>query len=70
LRSKLPVSITLFDLAGKYSEQIVQNDMQSEGLHIGSLENVTSKLPAGVYYLRFIFDQQVVVSKVVKLQNN
>jgi hypothetical protein len=67
LRKQLPVSIEVYDMSGKYSVRLVKNQIQSEGLHSGELDAVTSGLTSGVYYIRFTFDKKVVISKVVKI---
>ncbi len=67
LRKQLPVSIELYDMSGKFSLRLVKNQIQSEGLHTGELDGLTHGLTPGVYYIRFTFDKQVVISKVVKI---
>ena len=67
LRKQLPVSIELYDMSGKFSLRLVKNQIQPEGLHTGELDGLTHGLTPGVYYLRFTFDKQVVISKVVKI---
>ena len=64
----MPVTIALYDVTGKFSEQVVDNQTQAEGFHSGEIGGLKSTLPAGVYYLRFIFGEQVQVSKFVKLE--
>ena len=67
LRKQLPVSIELYDMSGKYSLHILKNQVQTEGLHTGDLDAVANGLAPGVYYIRFTFDKQVVVNKIVKI---
>ena len=67
LRKQLPVSIELYDMSGRYSIRLVKNQMQPEGLHSGELDGLTHGLTPGIYYIRFTFDKQVVISKVVKI---
>ena len=67
LRKQVPVSIELYDMSGKSSLKIMKNQVQTVGLHTGELDGVTAGLAPGVYYIRFTFDKQVVVSKVVKI---
>ncbi len=67
LRAQVPVSIVLYDINGKNSQMLVKNQVQTEGLHTGSLDALTNTLAPGVYFIRFIFDEQVVINKVVKL---
>lgn len=68
LKEQVPVTITLFDVTGKYNEVIVDNQIQSEGIHTGEIGGLNSSLAAGVYYLQCNFGEQVVVQKFVKLQ--
>lgn len=67
LRKQLTVSIELYDMSGKFSLRLLKNQIQSEGLHTGELDGFTHGLIPGVYYIRFTFDKQVIVSKVVKV---
>lgn len=61
------VSVELYDLSGKYSGWLVKNQMQTEGLHTGELNAETFSLTPGVYFIRFTFDKQVIIRKVVKI---
>jgi hypothetical protein len=67
LRKAVPASIILTDVTGRTSYQVMKKMMQEEGLHSGTLESGDLNLDPGVYYLRFVFDRQVVVRKIVKL---
>ena len=67
LRSQVPVSVELYDMSGKFNIRIEKKQTQSEGLHTGTIRASTHGLPPGVYYLRFTFDKQVVINKVVKV---
>ena len=67
LRKELPVSIELYDMTGKNRLQLVKNQVQSEGLHTGELDGVANGMTPGIYYLRFTFDKEVVISKIVKI---
>lgn len=67
LTEQLPVSIELYDMSGKYSGSLVKDQIQSEGLHTGELNAIKYSLTPGIYFIRFKFDKQVVISKVVKL---
>lgn len=67
LRKSLPTAITLTDVTGRTSAQLMKQQVQSEGLHYGSIESADFNLNPGVYYLRFVFNKQVVVKKVIKL---
>ena len=68
LKNDMPVTISLYDITGKYTEQIAKNQPQSEGFHSGEIGGLKHTMPAGVYYLHFIFGDQVVVQKFVKLE--
>jgi hypothetical protein len=67
LRSQVPVSIELYDMSGKFNILVEKKKTQLDGLHTGTLNASKMGLPPGVYYLRFTFDRQVVVSKIVKI---
>ena len=67
LRKQLPVSIELFDMTGNSRMQLIKNQVQTEGLHTGDLDGTVNGLTPGIYYFRFTFDKQVVVSKIVKI---
>ena len=67
LRKQLPVMVELYDMSGKFNIQVEKKQLQAEGLHTGTLNASVLGLPPGVYYLRFIFDKQSVVSKIVKI---
>ncbi len=67
LRKPLVVSIELFDMTGKKVERMVDKQNQSEGLHEGVIDAVELSLNPGIYYVRFTFDQQVVVQKIVRI---
>ena len=67
LRKQLPVSIEFYDMSGKYDIRILKNQLQSDGLHSGELNGMKLGLIPGVYYIRFTFDKQVVISKIVKI---
>lgn len=67
LRKSIPAAITLTDVTGRTSALLMKQQMQIEGLHSGSIEPADFNLNPGVYYLRFVFDKQVVVRKVIKL---
>lgn len=68
LKNDMPVSIILYDITGKYNQPIADNQPQTAGFHSGEIGGLHHTLPAGVYYLRFIFGEQVVVQKFVKLE--
>ncbi len=67
LSEQLPVSIELYDMSGKHNGWLVKTQDQSAGLHTGELDALTYGLTPGAYFLRFTFDKQVVMRKVVKL---
>jgi hypothetical protein len=67
LRKQLPVTIELYDMSGKVSLRITRNQVQPEGLHTGEVDATLLGLTPGIYYLRFTFDKQVVVTKVVRV---
>lgn len=67
LHKSVSATITLTDVTGKMSALIMKHNQQSEGLYSGTINASEFNLNPGVYYLRFIFDQQVIVKKVVKL---
>ena len=67
LRKSIPAAITLTDVTGRTSALLMKQQQQSEGLHSGSFNAADFNLNPGMYYLRFVFDKQVVVRKVVKL---
>ncbi|MEI7662943.1 MAG: T9SS type A sorting domain-containing protein [Bacteroidota bacterium] len=67
LRKQLPVSIEIYDMSGKYNARLLKNQVQTEGLHTGELDGMTNGLTPGVYYIRFTFDKQVIINKVVKI---
>jgi hypothetical protein len=66
LRKQMPVSICLYDISGKKCLEACNNLQQSEGLHAGNIENA-DKLPTGVYSVKFTFDHNTIVKKVVKI---
>jgi hypothetical protein len=67
LRKQVPVTVELYDMSGKFNLRIEKRAMQQEGLHTGTIDATIHSLNPGVYYLRFMFDKQVVVSKIVKI---
>jgi len=67
LSEKSEVSIELYDMKGKYCGCIVKNQVQEVGLHRGELDALKYSIAPGVYFLRFTFDKQVVICKVVKI---
>ena len=67
LNKQMPVRIVLYDVTGKLSRVIRQTEMQSEGVHSGSIDAVDLNLKPGMYYLKFTLENKVIVKKVVKL---
>jgi hypothetical protein len=67
LTEPMDVSIELHDISGQIKGWLVTNQNQSEGLHTGELDAVKYTLTPGIYFIRFTFDKQVVISKIVKL---
>ncbi|MEI7523181.1 MAG: T9SS type A sorting domain-containing protein [Mariniphaga sp.] len=61
------VSIELYSITGKNISWIVKNQIQPVGLQTGELKASTYDLTPGVYFIRFTFDRQIVICKVVKL---
>ena len=61
------VSIELYSITGKNISWIVKNQIQPVGLQTGELKASTYDLTPGVYFMRFTFDRQIVICKVVKL---
>lgn len=67
LTEQLPVSIELYDLSGKQYGWLVNNQPQAVGLHRGELNATNFGLMPGTYFIRFTFDKQVVIRKIVKI---
>ncbi len=67
LREQTPVKIALFDVMGKFIRQIQQQEVQAEGIHTGTINAGNLSLNPGMYYLKFTFENKVIVKKVVKL---
>jgi hypothetical protein len=67
LRKQVPVMVDLYDMSGKFNIRVEKKQLQAEGLHTGFLNASLLGIPPGIYYLRFMFDRQVVVSKIVKI---
>ena len=67
LRNQVPVTVELYDMSGKFNIRVEKKQLQTEGVHTGSVNADVHGMPPGVYYLRFTLDNQVVVSKIVKI---
>ena len=67
LRKSLGVSLELYDMTGNVRMKLITNQTEAEGLHTGSFDGVKAGLTPGIYYVRFTFDKQVVVQKIVKI---
>lgn len=63
----MPVSVELYDMAGKQIGWLTKNQSQDIGLHTGELYVAIYHLTPGVYFMRFAFDRQVIIRKIVKL---
>lgn len=67
LSEPMAVSVELFSITGKNNGWLVKNQTQRIGLHTGELDAVIYGLSQGVHFLRFAFDKQVVILKIVKI---
>jgi len=67
LVKQVPVMVELYDMSGQLNIRVEKKQVQTEGLHTSTLTASMLGLPPGVFYLRFTFDKQVVVSKIVKI---
>lgn len=67
LRKQVPAAVELYDMSGKFNLIVEKKQLRAEGLHAGSIDAATLGLTPGVYYLRFTFDRQVFVTKIVKI---
>ncbi|HOY33122.1 MAG TPA: T9SS type A sorting domain-containing protein [Bacteroidales bacterium] len=67
LKKPAAVTIELYDVSGKLSVFIMEDQAQAEGMHSFDIDAVAYGLVPGVYYLRFIFDNKVHVQKIVKI---
>jgi len=60
------VTIEMYDGSGKVIGTLVSNEGQTGGYHNGELYSSRYSLKSGVYFMRFTFDKQIVINKVVK----
>jgi len=67
LNEQMSVSIELYSISGKNMAWIVKEQQQPLGLQTGEVIASRYGLTPGVYFLRFTFDKQVVISKIVKI---
>ena len=67
LSDQMTVSIELYDSSGKNSGWLAKDQIQTVGLHTGEFSALTYGLTPGVYFIRFTFDKQVVIRKIVKI---
>jgi hypothetical protein len=67
LRKYHNVSIDLYDISGRIDKSLMKSQTQPEGLYTNDLVSTDYSLTPGIYYLRFTFDNKVVVKKIVKL---
>ena len=67
LPESMDVSIDLYEMSGKTIGWIFKKQSQASGLH--NVELFASKfgLVPGVYFMRFAFDKQIVIKRIVKL---
>ena len=66
LTDPLPVTIDLYDMAGKSYGRLLSNQLQEVGLHNGELVAARYGLTPGVYFMRFTFDKQISIFRIVK----
>ena len=67
LNEPLKVSIELYSMGGKNISWLVKDQVQPVGIQTGELIAAMYNLTSGDYFIRFTFDKQVVIEKVVKL---
>ncbi|MEI7421318.1 MAG: T9SS type A sorting domain-containing protein [Prolixibacteraceae bacterium] len=67
LPESMDVSIDLYEMSGKTIGWIFKNQSQGPGLHNDELFASKFGLGAGVYFMRFTFDKQVVIKRIVRL---
>ena len=66
LTEPLNVTIDLYDMAGKSYGRLLSNQLQEDGMHNGELVAARYDLTPGVYFMRFTFDKQIAIYRVVK----
>ena len=67
LNEPIKVSIELYSMGGKNISWLVKDQLQPMGTQTGELLATMYNLRSGVYFLRFTFDKQVVIQKIVKI---
>ena len=67
LNEQMSVSVELYNISGKNMAWIVKDQQQTLGLQTGEVIASRYGLTPGVYFLRFTFDKQIVISKIVKI---
>ena len=67
LTEQMAVSIELYTISGKNISWLVKDQLQLPGMQTGEINSMMYNLTPGVYFLRFTFDKQVVISKVVRI---
>ena len=67
LNEPVNVSIELYNMSGKNISWLVKDQLQSVGSQTGELNSSMYGLVSGVYFIRFTFDKQVVIQKIVKI---
>ena len=67
LNEQMAVSIELYTISGKNISWLVKDQLQLPGMQTGEINSMMYNLTPGVYFLRFTFDKQVVISKVVRI---
>jgi hypothetical protein len=63
----MTVSIELYSASGKNNGWLVKSQPQGTGFHTGELDAMMYNLAQGVHFIRFSFNNQVIIRKIVKL---
>jgi hypothetical protein len=67
LSEPMTVSIELYSVSGKNIGWLVKSQPQGIGFHTGELDAMLYNLAQGVHFIRFTFNNQVIIRKIVKL---
>ncbi len=67
LRKSMDVKAELFDITGKMTVRLLNNEKQDGGLHIIDIDATAMGLVPGVYYIKLTFDKKEIVQKIVKI---